>query len=189
MVYLFLVPLMLGFVCNSASAFTAAYTRRWGDRVGRVVTFLLRNVLGIPVWVVGLALAMRMQVPLLLAPQMVGEVLGWLLVTAGCVAISLALLAIGSRAVAPSMQDGVVVHGVYAYVRHPMYAGMLLVFPGLFVLGPSVPVLVACMLGAGWVLVQARLEEVDLVQRIPGYREYMRRVPRFLPRPRGGRPT
>lgn len=29
---------------------------------------------------------------------------------------------------------------------------------------------------------QARLEEIDLIQRIPEYREYMRDVPRFIPR-------
>jgi len=34
-------------------------------------------------------------------------------------------------------------------------------------------------------MIQARLEEVDLVQRLPAYREYreyMEEVPRFIPR-------
>ena len=42
--------------------------------------------------------------------------------------------------------------------------------------------LLAVSLGVGWVLIQARLEELDLLQRMPAYREYMQRVPRFLPR-------
>jgi hypothetical protein len=31
-------------------------------------------------------------------------------------------------------------------------------------------------------MIQARLEEVDLVQRLPAYREYMEEVPRLIPR-------
>jgi hypothetical protein len=54
--YMFLIPLLLGFGLNSASAFTAAYSRCWGERGGRLASLLLRNVFGIPVWVIGLAL-------------------------------------------------------------------------------------------------------------------------------------
>jgi protein-S-isoprenylcysteine O-methyltransferase Ste14 len=42
--------------------------------------------------------------------------------------------------------------------------------------------LVACSLGWIWVLIQARLEEADLLQRLPAYRQYMQGVPRFVPR-------
>lgn len=31
-------------------------------------------------------------------------------------------------------------------------------------------------------MVQTRLEEIDLLQRMPNYRDYMNAVPRFLPR-------
>jgi protein-S-isoprenylcysteine O-methyltransferase Ste14 len=34
----------------------------------------------------------------------------------------------------------------------------------------------------GWLIAQARLEELDLVKRLPAYREYMEQVPRFVPR-------
>ena len=54
--YVFLIPLLLGFALNSASAFTAAYSRRWGEWRGQLASVLLRDVLGIPMWVVGLAL-------------------------------------------------------------------------------------------------------------------------------------
>jgi protein-S-isoprenylcysteine O-methyltransferase Ste14 len=42
-------------------------------------------------------------------------------------------------------------------------------------------VVLDCALGIGWIFVQARLEELDLLQRMPAYQEYMNRVPRFLP--------
>ena len=31
-------------------------------------------------------------------------------------------------------------------------------------------------------MLQARLEELDLVARLPAYKEYMREVPRFVPK-------
>jgi protein-S-isoprenylcysteine O-methyltransferase Ste14 len=43
-------------------------------------------------------------------------------------------------------------------------------------------VLVACGLGVTWAAIQARLEEADLVRRMPQYRAYMAEVPGFVPR-------
>jgi protein-S-isoprenylcysteine O-methyltransferase Ste14 len=42
--------------------------------------------------------------------------------------------------------------------------------------------MIACILGMLWVLVQARLEEWDLLQRLPAYKQYMENVPRFVPK-------
>ncbi len=82
----------------------------------------------------------------------------------------------------PSTQDALAQNGIYAHVRHPIHAGTLLEFIGLFIVMPTQVVTLACVLGIAWVLVQTRLEEYDLLQRLPGYRDYMDRVPRFLPR-------
>jgi protein-S-isoprenylcysteine O-methyltransferase Ste14 len=86
------------------------------------------------------------------------------------------------RAVAPSVQDTLEVQGLYAHIRHPLYSGMILELIGLFLWVPTLSVLVACILGVMWVMVQARLEEMDLVERLPTYQEYKRRVPRFVPK-------
>lgn len=59
---------------------------------------------------------------------------------------------------------------------------------GLALLRPASTVALACAIGAGWLVVQALLEELDLVQRLPEYREYMKQVPRFIPRLWGSRP-
>ncbi len=82
----------------------------------------------------------------------------------------------------PSVRDTLVRHGLYAYVRHPIYAGALLIFAGLALLRPTSAVVLASAIGFIWALIQARLEEMDLVQRLPAYREYMQQVPRFVPR-------
>ena len=182
MVYEFLIPLLFGFACNLASAFTAAFSQRWGARRGAQLTFVLRNILGIPVWAVGMVMAFRSPQPALFDPGIAVRVAGWGLVLAGGAVIVLALFAIRGRAAAPSMGDALVQNGVYARVRHPIHSGTLLEFGGLFLLNPSTAAAVACAMGVGWVLLQTRFEEIDLAQRLPGYREYMRRVPRFVPR-------
>lgn len=90
------------------------------------------------------------------------------------------------RSGVPSVRDTLVRHGLYAYVRHPIYASGLVILFGFILLRPKRTVLTASAVIAVWLLVQARLEEIDLVQRLPEYREYMRQVPRFIPRLRQG---
>jgi len=75
------------------------------------------------------------------------------------------------------------VKGVYAMVRHPMYLGVLLLYLGLFAFSLSLALL-AMWLGIFAVFNRfAAYEEEDLV-RVFGerYSEYMRGVPRWLPR-------
>jgi protein-S-isoprenylcysteine O-methyltransferase Ste14 len=181
-VWLFLIPLLLGFALNAASAFTAAYSRRWGERGGRWASFVLRNILGIPLWAMGLGFAVQTPSTMLVAPNLIMNIMGWLLIVAGGMVILWALGFLGKRAAAPSMRDTLVMHGAYAHVRHPIHSGTFLEFAGLWLLRPTVAVAVASALGVVWLLVQTRLEEIDLVERIPAYRGYKERVPRFVPR-------
>jgi len=182
--YIFLFPLLVGFIFNCASAWTTFYSRRWGERRGSIVTVVLRDILGIPVWAIGFALAARAQSPLIFARTTVTNVAGIFLIVVGSAIIIVALVTIRSKAAAPSLKDGLVKSGAYARVRHPIHSGTFLEFAGLFLLRPIVPVAVACALGTIWIFFQSSLEESDLVQRIPAYREYMKEVPRFLPRRR-----
>lgn len=181
MKYSFLVPLILGFAFDATSAFTSAFSRRWGVTRGRLASVILRNVLGIPLWVVGLVFAVRAPSQALFAETSQATVLGWFLTISGCVAQLLALWAIRLPAAAPSQHDALVASGIYRYVRHPIYAGLLLQFVAVVIAKPRVATALASALGIVWVHVQARLEELDLLQRMPAYREYMRRVPRFVP--------
>jgi protein-S-isoprenylcysteine O-methyltransferase Ste14 len=176
-----LIPLLTGFVLAGASAFTAAYSRRWGERGGRLATSLLRNVLGIPLYFYGLVLAWQAAAPLLFASGAVNLGLGWILIVAGAVPVIIGHLHLGWRTHMPSIGDSLMSHGLYAYVRHPIYAGSLLVFGGLALLQPDAPWLLACALSGVFFTVMGRLEEIDLLQRMPEYREYMARVPRFIP--------
>ena len=176
-----LIFLLVGFSLNSASAFTTAFSRWWGESGGALATFILRNVLGIPLWVVGLILAVRSPSPPVFGTTIATEVLGWVLLGLASAVQILALAALRLKAARPSVGDELVARGVYAHLRHPIYAGLLLQFAAFVLLKPRQTVVVAAVLGCVWVWVQAWLEEVDLVQRMPAYREYMNRVPRFLP--------
>jgi protein-S-isoprenylcysteine O-methyltransferase Ste14 len=180
--YGFLMPLLLGFALVGVSAFTAAYSRLWAARGGQLLTSILRNFLGIPLWLFGLILAWRAPAPLLSGSSEALKILGWLLLAIGAVPVIWGHLLLRRRTHTPSVRDTLVRHELYAHVRHPIYGGMFLVAGGLALLRPTLAVVLACSLGFAWLIIQARLEEVDLVQRLPAYREYIEEVPRFIPR-------
>ena len=180
--YLFLIPLLLGFALGGASAFTATYSRWWGERGGALATSILRNFLGIPLWLVGYILAWLQHAPVFFNPGALTETLSWLLIFAGAILVSWGHLLLGWRTHFPSVQDTLVRHGMYGRVRHPIYAGIFLILIGFTSLNPTLPVAVASAVAIVFFIVMARLEEIDLIQRVPDYREYMKEVPRFVPR-------
>lgn len=71
----------------------------------------------------------------------------------------------------------------YAYVRHPINAGFLLVLVGMPVMSLDL-LLMAVVLG-GWILLSAPFEERDLEIEFDGYAAYRERTPRWWPRLRG----
>jgi protein-S-isoprenylcysteine O-methyltransferase Ste14 len=71
-------------------------------------------------------------------------------------------------------------HGLYRYIRHPIYTGDILLLVGLelalnswLVLGVVAPLLISVR--------QAMAEETVLAQVIDGYAEYRKRTKRFIP--------
>jgi protein-S-isoprenylcysteine O-methyltransferase Ste14 len=180
--YLFLFPLLLGFIFNSASSFTTFFSSRLGEQHGELVCILLRDVLGIPVWVIGYAMAAMATSPYLIPSTLICSTFAWLLILVGSMVIISGLVSLRWKAAAPSVKDTLVASGIYTHIRHPLYSGMLLQLLGLALWLPQRSVLVACMIGILWVMLQARLEEFDLLQRLPAYRDYMQRVPRFVPK-------
>jgi protein-S-isoprenylcysteine O-methyltransferase Ste14 len=180
--YAYLLPLLLGFTFNSASAFTTFYSHHLGLRNGRLVCVILRDVLGIPLWALGYIMAAQSPTRALINPALISSIMGWALILAGAGIIVVGINTLRFRAAAPSLSDTLVMSGPYAHIRHPLYSGMMLELLGLFLLVPTTAMLLACSLGFIWVQLQARLEELDLVQRQPAYKEYMQQVPRFFPR-------
>lgn len=181
--YWFLIPMGVGFACNWASAFTRFFCKIWGERWGQRAGFSLRNILGIPLWVVGLVMACRLPAAFIFTPGLALAALSWLLLLLGTVSMLLGLQRLGLRAYRPTTRDTLVSGGIFRYIRHPIYSGLLVDFIALALQRPTKPAILACALGWLYAHVQARLEEIDLRQRIPGYGAYMKTVPRFFPRP------
>lgn len=180
--YRFLASLLAGFVLAGASAFTTTLSRRFGERGGQMATSVLRNFLGIPLYFLGLVLAWQAPAPLLFDTGTLAWALAWGLVVAGSLPVIVGHLQLGWRTHMPSMRDTLFTSGLYARVRHPIYAGGVLIFIGLALLRPSTAFALACALSCVFFLVQARLEEIDLLERRPRYRDYRRAVPAFFPR-------
>src|SRR5512139_1740324 len=73
--------------------------------------------------------------------------------------------------------------GPYALMRHPVITSFFGIATGLFLLNPS-PLTLAALLYTLWDFSRAARQEEDLLSRtLPGYADYARRTPRYLPRP------
>ncbi|OFY67679.1 MAG: hypothetical protein A2V64_09315 [Bacteroidetes bacterium RBG_13_43_22] len=179
--YWFLILLIPGFISNLASAFTTTYSEKWGKKTGTLITIILRDVTGIPLWAVGFVAAIRASSVLLYPVTLPVQIISWSIIAIGAVIIIIALVSIRSKAAAPSTGDTLVNKGIYSMIRHPIHSGTFLEFAGILILWPSLQVSIACAVGVLWIILQSRFEEKDLIKRIPEYSDYMKQVPRFFP--------
>jgi protein-S-isoprenylcysteine O-methyltransferase Ste14 len=72
--------------------------------------------------------------------------------------------------------------GIYAFVRHPLYTGVMMASLGWAVRCQSLASLAAALLLIPFFHAKTRREERWLCRKFPEYADYMKRVPRFLPR-------
>jgi protein-S-isoprenylcysteine O-methyltransferase Ste14 len=112
---------------------------------------------------------------------------GYALVLLGGAVVVVAATHLGDALTAmPTPREGATLRteGLYAFVRHPIYAGVLAIGWGLALrselwLGVLLAVALTVLLH-----VKARYEESLLAVQHPGYPEYAARTARFVPRPR-----
>lgn len=77
--------------------------------------------------------------------------------------------------------------GPYAWMRHPVITSFFGIAIGLFLINPS-PLTLLALLYTIWDFGRAARQEEELLTRtLPGYSDYARRTPRFLPRLRSSR--
>lgn len=69
----------------------------------------------------------------------------------------------------------------YRLVRHPMMTGFFLAFLATPLM--TVGHLLFAVFSCGYIVVAVRLEETDLTEALPEYRDYAAGTPRFVPRP------
>jgi protein-S-isoprenylcysteine O-methyltransferase Ste14 len=72
--------------------------------------------------------------------------------------------------------------GPYALMKHPVITSFFGIASGLFLINPSLTTL-AALIYTIWDFTRAAQQEEDLLTKtLPGYADYARRTPRFLPR-------
>lgn len=135
-----------------------------------LVVFGPRTVSGLPPWP-----------PLL---HKFGSPLGFILIAVGLVLVFAGVFNLGRNLtpfVCPKAQATLVTGGAYRLVRHPIYSGLIfsaggfaLVVQGWLTIGFTL--LLVALLDR-----KSRREEILLLQQIPGYAEYRRRVKRLIP--------
>jgi protein-S-isoprenylcysteine O-methyltransferase Ste14 len=74
-----------------------------------------------------------------------------------------------------------VARGPYRWVRHPIYTSFFLLAFGVFFVNVSPITAVAVVYALFDFGMVTRAEESLLAEKIPGYADYMKRVPRFFP--------
>lgn len=110
-------------------------------------------------------------------------ILGELIAVLGCAWMLIAALALGRCFGVLPEARGLVTHGPYELVRHPLYLGEFVAVGGLLIASPSPRNLAG---GAVFVIAQftrMHLEERALTREFPEYAEYAARTPRVVPSP------
>lgn len=110
-------------------------------------------------------------------------IVGELIAVLGCAWMLVSALALGRCFGVLPEARGLVTHGPYAFVRHPLYLGEFGAMAGLLIASPSPRNLAA---GAVFVVAQfARMgfEERALTREFPEYADYAARTPRVVPSP------
>jgi len=103
-------------------------------------------------------------------------------VSLALIALGLALVAVGWAQVFGGRHD-LVTSGIYRYVRHPQYLGLMLVIFALNIQWPTIPTLLMAPVLILMYARQARREDRALATRCgEAFARYAARVPAFLPR-------
>jgi len=103
---------------------------------------------------------------------------------AGAVVMGVAATALGRGLTAvplPNRHAQLRTGGLYSWVRHPIYSGLLLTSGAVVVASGSSLRLVPFLVLVALLTRKARWEESRLARAFPGYPDYAARTPRFVP--------
>jgi protein-S-isoprenylcysteine O-methyltransferase Ste14 len=105
------------------------------------------------------------------------QIIGVVVLVAGAVNLGTSLTPLPTP-----VADGTLrTNGVYRYVRHPIYSGLMAIVAGSAMRSGSIIVAVVTLALMCWLMFKARWEERQLAERYEDYGAYASRTPRFLP--------
>ena len=81
----------------------------------------------------------------------------------------------------PKQNGRLIEHGIYRYIRHPMYTAVMLFGLACMLASPSLESVIMSFALCLILVRKARLEETWLKQKYPFYSDYMRKTRAFLP--------
>jgi len=159
---------------GGVSARLAALGRRGGGWTG--IQFIL-------IWVL-IGTGVRGRADINGAQLVVAMLTGCALIALGSVILFAGIrrLGVSLSALPKPVDNGVLVDdGVYAYVRHPIYLGIILVGFGYSVAMDSLVALIVAIILTVFLDLKSRHEEVLLRERYPDYAVYAAHTKRFVP--------
>lgn len=117
------------------------------------------------------------------------RIIGIILTAAGLITVMVAILTYSlvnrnmvNVSPEPNANNKLVQTGIYAYVRHPIYTGVMLTAVGTSVAHGHVVGLIIAVILCLFFFYKSTFEEKLLMQAYPEYTAYRQRAGRFLPR-------
>lgn len=111
--------------------------------------------------------------------------IGFGLVGLGVILVLMAITALGpslSAHPAPRSRSGLVTDGLYRWMRHPIYTGLLAATLGVAISNGVWPQIVIWVALLSLLIFKSRFEESLLREKYPNYEAYAAKTGRFLPR-------
>jgi protein-S-isoprenylcysteine O-methyltransferase Ste14 len=110
--------------------------------------------------------------------------LGFSLTVSGILVLGFAFLKLSSNLTpfpTPKQKGTLETNGIYKYIRHPIYTGMLLTTLGIALYSASYGRLIITALLYFLFLYKSKYEEMMLLEKFEDYTDYKKRTGRFFP--------
>jgi protein-S-isoprenylcysteine O-methyltransferase Ste14 len=123
-------------------------------------------------------------IPVGYAPPMIPAFLCFFMTTTGILIASAGVLTIGKGFTpfpTPKASGQLKQTGIYKYIRHPMYSGIIIAGLGIAFYNSNIPRLIICLILWIFFEYKSRYEEKLLEQKYPEYSQYKAGTGRFFP--------